>query len=241
MSQASKVVNEPTQAHAPEMRWLSAVRVFGLVLYFVHLPFVVADLVVSVDGPWTTLLLLLGAVLGYGIADLVSGIVHWASDSFGQRSTPILGALFVAPFRDHHVDSTAITRESFTELHGTNCFFAAPLLMTVAYLVQPSSGDSLSVVLGATLCALAIGVLAAGQIHRWVHQDRPPRIIAALQRSGLVISARDHQVHHGGEHTSHYCIVSGWWNEPLKRWRIFGRLETFLRTRVGLVTTRDLD
>ena len=145
------------------------------------------------------------------------------------------------PFRDHHVDATAITRESILELHGTNCFFSAPLLAAAVHLVRPEAGAYGALLLSAALVATALGVLAAGQIHRWVHQSRPPALIAPLQRLGLVISARDHEIHHGGEHTSHYCIVSGWWNEPLKRMGTFARLERTLAKRCGIPTTRHED
>src|SRR5690349_801137 len=52
----------------------------------------------------------LATALGYIAADLVSGIVHWAFDTLGSPDTPIVGASFIKPFRDHHADASSITR-----------------------------------------------------------------------------------------------------------------------------------
>ena len=42
--------------------------------------------------------------MAYVAADFVSGFVHWLGDTFGEEHWPILGAGFIKPFRDHHVD-----------------------------------------------------------------------------------------------------------------------------------------
>jgi len=38
-------------------------------------------------------------LLGWLVADLFSGLVHWALDSFGSVRTPLLGRAFIRPFR----------------------------------------------------------------------------------------------------------------------------------------------
>jgi ubiquitin-conjugating enzyme E2 variant len=44
------------------------------------------------------------ALCGWLLADLFSGLVHWALDSFGSVRTPVLGPAFIRPFREHHAD-----------------------------------------------------------------------------------------------------------------------------------------
>ena len=41
------------------------------------------------------------ALAGVLIADLVSGVFHWSVDNYGDRNTPVFGAVIEA-FQGHH-------------------------------------------------------------------------------------------------------------------------------------------
>jgi len=45
------------------------------------------------------------ALAGWLAADLLSGMVHWALDSFGSVRTPLVGPALIRPFREHHADA----------------------------------------------------------------------------------------------------------------------------------------
>ena len=64
-------------------------------------------------------------------------------------------------------------------------------------------------------------VFMTNQIHKWSHLDRPPRIVGLLQDLRLILGAEHHQEHHTGDHTSHYCITTGWLNPLLDRLQFF--------------------
>src|SRR5689334_6658220 len=64
------------------------------------------------ERPW---LVLTAVLLGYLAADLVSGLVHWAADTWGSTDLPVIGPAVLAPFREHHRDQLAITRHGFVE------------------------------------------------------------------------------------------------------------------------------
>ena len=52
-------------------------------------------------------------ILGsYIFGDLFSGIVHWATDNYGSRSTPIFGSVIEA-FQGHHAAPWTITFRPF--------------------------------------------------------------------------------------------------------------------------------
>lgn len=167
-----------------------------------------------------------GAVLlGYLAADFTSGLVHWLFDTWGSPDTPVLGKAFIVPFRIHHVDPKDITRHGFIATNGHNCLVSLPAL--AGALAVPLSWTG-APVLVTFLLALCLGVFGTNQFHKWAHQDRVNGVIAALQRSGLILGIAHHDVHHHAPYEDNYCITSGWLNAPLRRLRFFRVLESII-------------
>jgi len=172
-------------------------------------------------------------VIGMIAADFVSGFVHWACDTWGSTSTPILGQLAIRTFREHHVDQTAIVRHDFVETNGHN--FALSIIPSVAGLVVASPFAR------ACLLATATFVAMTSQIHKWAHQEVPPVLVRALQRWRVILSAAHHTVHHAPPHTRNFCITTGWLDRPLQAIRFFETLESILTALTGARAARDVD
>jgi ubiquitin-conjugating enzyme E2 variant len=143
---------------------------------------------------------------GWLLADLFSGVVHWALDTHGSVRTPLIGPAIIRPFREHHADPEGMTRHDFIEVNGASCLGCLPLL-----------GASLLLEGFAHAVALftCLGVLLTNQCHKWAHMEAPPRLVARLQRLGLVLRAEEHRLHHTPPYNSHFCTANGWLNGPL--------------------------
>jgi ubiquitin-conjugating enzyme E2 variant len=143
--------------------------------------------------------LLLAAACGWIIADLLSGLVHWALDRFGSEKTPFFGPVLIRPFREHHDDPRAMTLHDFVETNGASALGGSFLLLFESEI----------------LLFTALGVLAANQCHKWAHARSVPAIVRAAQRLRLILPPAAHRRHHAAPHDRHFCTLSGWCNRPL--------------------------
>lgn len=182
-----------------------------------------ARIVVAATDPGDWLWIATGLPFGVLLADLGSGIAHWAGDALGDADTPFVGPRFIAPFRDHHRDPLGITAHGLVATNGNTAVVVLPVLVALWFGLPAPHGPGLFV---ATLVASgsAFGV-ASNQFHKWAHAPRVPRVVARLQRAGLVLPPARHALHHVPPFDRHYCITVGWLSAPLERIGFFRGLE----------------
>lgn len=153
----------------------------------------------------------MGALAAFCIADFMSGLIHWLADHYGDRNMPILGRLFIGPFRDHHDDPEALLRQDWIELLEGSAFLGLPLSVAL-FLMHVSGSPLLPSVVVITLTLVPIFGAFAVAAHRWAHAASVPIPAKVLHAAGLLIKPHSHTIHHRGDHTSHFCILSGWCN-----------------------------
>ncbi len=189
---------------------------------------IAVEILLAARGPAATLTAILALPAGYVLSDFTSGLVHFLADNFGDPGTPYFGKNFIRPFREHHVDPQGITRHDFIEVNGACCILAFPVLLATWTWLLPEMGDAGSFFLPALVLAHALSTLATNQIHKWAHQEAPPRFARKLQSWGVILSPGHHQIHHTAPFDRHYCITVGWLNGPLSRIKFFETVEWML-------------
>ncbi|KAM7498865.1 hypothetical protein LguiA_023279 [Lonicera macranthoides] len=171
---------------------------------------------------------ILASLVGYVLADLGSGVYHWAIDNYGDTSTPIFGSQIEA-FQGHHKWPWTITKRAFANnLHA--------LARATTFVVLPIDLISHDSTLLGFVGVCSGCIMFSQQFHAWAHgtKSKLPPLVVALQDSGILVSRLQHSAHHRPPYNNNYCIVSGLWNEFLDKNKVFEALEMILFFKIGL-------
>jgi hypothetical protein len=160
--------------------------------------------------------------------DFISGIVHWAADTYCSEDTPVVGPSLVKPFRRHHLYPRDICTHNLVETVGNVCILAVPVLSLCLFLLWLLPDSSLLAFAVICIALMAAATVATNQFHKWAHSENPPAYARPLQRLRLVLEPTHHELHHTAPFESHYCITNGWLNPLLNRIKFFRRLEGLL-------------
>ena len=168
----------------------------------------------------TFLVFIPALLLAHYLADLLSGLIHWACDSFGCPSTRFWGPALIGPFRRHHDAPRDITKITLSENLGSSAIagLAALLLLGRELL----SWDPLTpmATFGMLLFILFIQLSVLSNLfHRWAHlsEEDKNQAIGFLQDHNLVIQPEQHWRHHKQDFRVNYCISNGWANQVTNR------------------------
>jgi ubiquitin-conjugating enzyme E2 variant len=150
------------------------------------------------------------------IADFITGLFHWAEDTWlVPGRSKLLDRFVVSDNIDHHRHPGKIRAGHYW---ATNRVCIALAAGTAAVLALCH--------VGAWEPYLVLALLSqSNQVHMWAHSSSPPKAVAALQRVGLLQSTRHHALHHKRPYASRFCTLTGYLNPLLDRIRFWRALE----------------
>jgi hypothetical protein len=214
-----------------------AFRILGACLNVLVLSWAVARLAGHLESAWHPGLIagcLLGFALATFAADLTSGLLHWAFDTWFSTTKGAFRRM-VSIVREHHVKPDEIFSFRFATDSGMLSWFGgsgAFVLLMLSRIV----GDRPVVVV--TLCLAAviysIDVSLMFEYHKWGHRRRRGRLARAAQACGLLLSPDHHLRHHRDEHDSHYCLINGLADRTLGELGLFRGLERVITAVTGV-------
>ena len=152
------------------------------------------------------------------LVDFISGLVHWAEDTFGTETTPVIGPWIVAPNVLHHRDAGAFVSKGWLA-SSWDLALVGVAVIAVALMIGHA-------VLAVWLFAIAGA--NANQIHKWNHAPgHAPWFVRGLWKSGLLQRPAHHARHHAAAKNTSYCVVTPFVNpvlDGLGFWRALERL-----------------
>lgn len=214
-----------------------AVETVCITLYIIFFTIALSRTVVlfSANNLWVVLC---SFVLSMLVADFFSGIMHWGADTYGSLETPVFGQSIIRSFREHHVVPTAICHHDFIEANGDNCAITLPVIILTAF--NTFDQDNLyALFVHNFLLFTAFWAALTNQIHKWSHTYKLPYYVTLLQDYGIIISKRDHAVHHRNPFDKYYCITNGWLNPVLANIQFWKSLENVITYVTGAVARED--
>jgi ubiquitin-conjugating enzyme E2 variant len=184
----------------------------------------------AIPGPLGLLALL---PVGLFIADWLSGLVHWATDTWFDE---MLSDRVISIAREHHLYPQHIIGYGFRDYvaysSGPALLTLGPPALLLTLGLAPSGWTWPAVAL---LEMLAVLMVFGTHFHRLGHRRSRWRLVRWLQDTPLLVGPRHHGVHHGGGHDIRYCVVNGWANFVCDRLGFWRWLEGVVQRVTGAV------
>ena len=164
----------------------------------------------------------LSVVLG----DFGTGVFHWATDNYGSVKTPVFGSVCAA-FQGHHVTPWTITFRSFANNVYKICYGTIPALMIVAAV-------PMAPLVKMFFTLFITWWMISQELHKFSHMRSTPKAIKIFQDMGLILSKKEHGLHHTAPFEGHYCILTGICNSFLDDSKFFRHLENIVFKLSGM-------
>jgi len=162
------------------------------------------------------------------VADLISGIVHWAEDTWGAPGkSEFLDKWVVLPNIDHHRRPGKMRQDLYWDTNLVTVVLSA-VAGCILLLAHVHAWQAYLIV------AL---VSQSNQIHAWAHTQNAPAWVRWLQRFGILQSVRHHGEHHKRPYACRFCTTTNFLNPILDASGFWRRLEWIVE-RCGIKVKR---
>jgi Lipid desaturase domain len=179
--------------------------------------------------------MLAAALVGYFVADFMSGVVHWGMDTWFNEQTLGRG---IAIAREHHTHPHHIHGYSFLDYAALGStpsavLFGFLLFVTVLFPVSAVTYALMIIWFVNSTC-----LLFGTSFHNLAHRPARSAMMRLAQRYHLVCPPAHHWVHHRNQ-TIHYCVVNGWANYVCDGLYVWRGLERVIQAVTGIVPRAD--
>ncbi|WP_267626612.1 fatty acid desaturase CarF family protein [Gordonia sputi] len=166
---------------------------------------------------------------GVYCADLASGLLHWAFDTWFTEHTPVVRRV-VLIVREHHIYPQRVFNYPISQDVGIMAPFGVLAAVPTAWLLLRGRAGA-----PAAIASLSYSVLVTVSLdlHKLGHRTNATGVLRWAQRTHLVLSPAWHFKHHAKEHDDHYCLVNGIADATLGRAGLFRFLERTIATTTG--------
>ena len=155
-------------------------------------------------------------VIGWLLADLLTGAFHWWEDEFGKEEWPLVGPWLIAPNRLHHAEPLVFAAGGFAGRNADSIIAALIAAVPLVWWLGPSP----------LVVSLMIGAALSNEVHYFAHApSKAPRLVRILQQTGFLQSPKCHAAHHRPPYSANYCVLTDWLNPFLEAAGVWGRLK----------------
>jgi ubiquitin-conjugating enzyme E2 variant len=175
----------------------------------------------------TFLSVTLAAIISIIVGDFATGVFHWSVDNYGTLKTPLIGSVCAA-FQGHHQTPWTITFRSFANNVYKIGFGTIPALTLLSF----SNVDN---ILRIFLTLFITWWMLSQEFHKFAHMTKTtkPSIINKLQDFKIILSSKEHGLHHNAPFEGRYCILNGICNDFLDKTFFFRYLEKIVFKLTG--------
>ena len=170
-------------------------------------------------------------IISFFAADLLTGIVHWWEDTYGNPNWKLLGESVIIPNLQHHKMPRAFIKGTYWSRINTSLGLGV-ILIVLCWVC--------SILNFYTVFAILLAA-HGNEFHRFAHQTikENGKVITALQRLGILQSRRHHGLHHQSPYVHNYCVVTNYLNPVLELICFWTILELMLKWVFGVKVLRN--
>lgn len=175
-----------------------------------------------------SILFVAGWIAGaYLIADFITGVIHWAEDTWtAPGRSAFLDKWIVLDNLEHHRRPGSIRGGDYWTTNKPSLYLTAAIGLALAVCD-----------VRAWQVYLVLAFASQGnQIHKWAHSADRPWLVARLQDVGIMQSRRHHGRHHSHPYAVHFCAMTDYLNPILDAAGFWRWLESLVVTLGGTRT-----